>query len=101
GIHATISRALEAQPEWEAIGVEKRALVLRRVAGTLAAHRGELLEVMAAETGKTFEQGAPEISEAIDFALYYAEQAEQLARLGQLRATTRQLTLVTPPWYLP
>jgi len=101
GIHATITRALEAQPEWEAIGVEKRALVLRRVAGTLAAHRGELLEVMAAETGKTFEQGDPEISEAIDFALYYAEQAEQLARLGQLRATTRPLTLVTPPWNFP
>ena len=59
--------------------VEKRALVLRRVAGTLAAHRAELLEVMAAETGKTLEQGDPEVSEAIDFALFYAEQAERLA----------------------
>ena len=76
-------------------------MILRRVAGTMAAHRGELLEVMAAETGKTLEQGDPEVSEAIDFALYYAEQAEELARLGDVTARPRPLTLVTPPWNFP
>ena len=100
-VDGTIASALEAQPAWAALGVEKRALLLRRVAGTLAAHRGELLEVMASETGKTFEQGDPEVSEAIDFALYYAEQAEQLARLEGVEARPRPLTLVTPPWNFP
>ncbi|WP_394214357.1 bifunctional proline dehydrogenase/L-glutamate gamma-semialdehyde dehydrogenase [Brachybacterium vulturis] len=100
-VDATITGALEAQPAWAALGVEKRAMILRRVAGTLAAHRGELLEVMAAETGKTLEQGDPEVSEAIDFALYYAEQAEQLARLEEVSAQARPLTLVTPPWNFP
>ena len=100
-VDATLTAALEAQPAWEALGVEKRATILRRVAGTLAAHRAELLEVMAAETGKTLEQGDPEVSEAIDFALFYAEQAEQLAALEDLRAQARPLTLVTPPWNFP
>jgi RHH-type transcriptional regulator, proline utilization regulon repressor / proline dehydrogenase / delta 1-pyrroline-5-carboxylate dehydrogenase len=100
-VDETISRALEAQGAWAALGAEKRAMILRRVAGTLAAHRAELLEVMAAETGKTLEQGDPEVSEAIDFALFYAEQAERLARRGDLSAAPRPLTLVTPPWNFP
>ncbi|MGO1200607.1 MAG: proline dehydrogenase family protein, partial [Dermabacteraceae bacterium] len=100
-VDATLTDALQAQPAWAALDVERRAMILRRVAGTLAAHRGELLEVMAAETGKTLEQGDPEVSEAIDFALYYAEQAEQLARLGTVSAQARPLTLVTPPWNFP
>src|SRR5690625_6121295 len=56
---------------------------------------------MAAESGKTFEQGYPEISEAIDFALYYAEQAEQLDREPGVIFSPRPLTLVTPPWNFP
>ena len=101
GVDATISRALEAQHDWAAMGVEKRALVLRRVARVLAGHRADLLEVMAAETGKTLDQGDPEVSEAIDFALYYAEQAEQLDREPGVDFTPRPLTLVTPPWNFP
>ena len=100
-VEGTVQRALAAQPDWAALPVEKRALLLRRVAGTLAAHRAELLEVMASETGKTFEQGDPEVSEAIDFALYYAEQAERLAAREDLELAPRPLTLVTPPWNFP
>ncbi|MGP9536801.1 bifunctional proline dehydrogenase/L-glutamate gamma-semialdehyde dehydrogenase [Brachybacterium sp. AOP43-C2-M15] len=100
-VEATVARALAAQPAWEQQGVERRASILRRVAGTLAAHRAELLEVMASETGKTLEQGDPEVSEAIDFALFYAEQAEQLARRSDLVPSARPLTLVTPPWNFP
>ncbi len=100
-VDGVISRALAAQPAWADLGVEKRALILRRVAGSLAAHRAELLEVMAAETGKTLEQGDPEVSEAIDFALYYAEQAERLAAQVDLAFAPRPLTLVTPPWNFP
>ncbi|WP_114854857.1 bifunctional proline dehydrogenase/L-glutamate gamma-semialdehyde dehydrogenase [Brachybacterium sp. YJGR34] len=100
-IDGAIARALEARTAWAALGVEKRALVLRRAARVLAAHRAELLEVMASETGKTLEQGDPEVSEAIDFALHYAEQAERLAARGDLRSTPRPLTLVAPPWNFP
>ncbi|NLZ58966.1 MAG: bifunctional proline dehydrogenase/L-glutamate gamma-semialdehyde dehydrogenase, partial [Corynebacterium sp.] len=100
-VESTIARALAAQPDWAGLGVEKRAMILRRVAGTLAAHRAELLEVMASETGKTLEQGDPEVREAIDFALFYAEQAERLAAHSDLVSAPRPLTLVTPPWNFP
>src|SRR5699024_1269479 len=65
GVEEAISAALAAQRSWGTLGMEKRAMVLRRVARMLAGHRAELLEVMASETGKTFEQGDPEVSEAI------------------------------------
>ncbi|MBP2384146.1 bifunctional proline dehydrogenase/L-glutamate gamma-semialdehyde dehydrogenase [Brachybacterium sacelli] len=101
GVRSMIARAVEAQRAWSALPASRRAQVLRRAAGTLAAHRADLLEVMASETGKTFEQGDPEISEAIDFALYYAEQAEQLDREEDVAFAPRRLTLVTPPWNFP
>ncbi|MEE1617252.1 bifunctional proline dehydrogenase/L-glutamate gamma-semialdehyde dehydrogenase [Brachybacterium sp. J153] len=100
-VDAAITRALAVQPRWAALPVEKRAMLLRRAAGVLAAHRAELLEVMADETGKTLEQGDPEVSEAIDFAIYYAEQAERLAAHPELVSSPRSLTLVTPPWNFP
>lgn len=101
GVHEVITRALEAQQEWAARPAAERAGVLREVARTLAAHRAELLEVAAAETGKTLEQGDPEISEAVDFALYYADQAEALDADPETVFTPRRLTLVTPPWNFP
>lgn len=100
-IDAAIERALEAQRAWAAKPASERAAVLRRAAQLLAAHRAELLEVMASETGKTLDQGDPEISEAIDFAMYYAEQAERLAEVPDAVAVPRRLTLVTPPWNFP
>ncbi|MFC0673899.1 bifunctional proline dehydrogenase/L-glutamate gamma-semialdehyde dehydrogenase [Brachybacterium hainanense] len=100
-VDAVYRHALEAQKTWAARPATERAAVLRRVAQVFSRHRAELLEVAAAETGKTLEQGDPEVSEAIDFALYYAEQAERLAGLTEVVAIPRRLTLVTPPWNFP
>ena len=36
---------------------------------------------MAAECGKTIDQGDPEVTEAIDFAHYYAERGRELDRV--------------------
>ncbi|MDO5661530.1 MAG: bifunctional proline dehydrogenase/L-glutamate gamma-semialdehyde dehydrogenase [Brachybacterium sp.] len=94
-------RALAAQPAWADLGASGRADILRRVAQLYAVRRAELLEVAASETGKALEQGDPEVSEAIDFALYYAEEAERLAADEELRFSPRPLTLVTPPWNFP
>ncbi|BBH18652.1 1-pyrroline-5-carboxylate dehydrogenase [Nocardioides baekrokdamisoli] len=81
-------------------GVE-RAAVLRRAAAILDQRRGDLLEVMAAECGKTIDQGDPEVSEAIDFALYYATLAEELGTIDSARHRSVGLTVVTPPWNFP
>jgi RHH-type transcriptional regulator, proline utilization regulon repressor / proline dehydrogenase / delta 1-pyrroline-5-carboxylate dehydrogenase len=103
GLHTIESRAeLDAAMEKAAAaswgGADRRA-VLHRVGEALESHRDVLLEVMAAEAGKTIDQADPEVSEAIDFAHYYAELSADTPD-GATPVPAR-LTLVTPPWNFP
>jgi len=66
---------------WGARTGAERAAVLRRAAVELERRRADLLEVMAAECGKTLDQGDPEVSEAIDFANYYATWPKNSTKL--------------------
>lgn len=100
-LDAIVAAAVDAGERWGARSGAERAAVLRRAAAGLAARRAELLEVMAGECGKTIEQGDPEVSEAIDFANYYADLAEDLDRIDGARAVPVRLTVVTPPWNFP
>lgn len=79
----------------------ERAAVLRRATVELERRRADLLEVMASECGKTLDQGDPEVSEAIDFAAYYAGLAEDLDRVDGAVARPVRVTVVTPPWNFP
>jgi RHH-type proline utilization regulon transcriptional repressor/proline dehydrogenase/delta 1-pyrroline-5-carboxylate dehydrogenase len=74
---------------------------LHRVGDALEARRADLIEVMAAEAGKTADQADPEISEAVDFAHYYAELAADLSRVDGATPDPVRVTLVTPPWNFP
>jgi RHH-type proline utilization regulon transcriptional repressor/proline dehydrogenase/delta 1-pyrroline-5-carboxylate dehydrogenase len=56
---------------------------------------------MASEAGKTLDQSDPEISEAIDFARYYAHLARGLDAVDGARFKPSALTVVTPPWNFP
>ena len=56
---------------------------------------------MAAECGKTLDQADPEVSEAIDFANYYATLAEELDHVDGARHVPVKLTVVAPPWNFP
>ncbi|MEN4475585.1 proline dehydrogenase family protein [Mycolicibacterium cosmeticum] len=96
-----ITDAVAAGARWGALSGADRASVLRRAAGTLQAARAVLLEAMAAECGKTLDQGDPEVSEAIDFANYYASLAEELDAVDGATAVPVGLTVVTPPWNFP
>ncbi|TXH18109.1 MAG: aldehyde dehydrogenase family protein, partial [Mycobacterium sp.] len=96
-----ITGGVTAGVTWAALTGAERAAVLRRAAATLQAGRAVLLEVMASECGKTLDQGDPEVSEAIDFANYYAAQAENLDIVDGAVAAPTGLTVVTPPWNFP
>jgi RHH-type proline utilization regulon transcriptional repressor/proline dehydrogenase/delta 1-pyrroline-5-carboxylate dehydrogenase len=106
-VDRVIAAARAAQPEWAARSGAGRAAVLRRAADELEARRGELVTVMAAEGGKTVAEADPEVSEAVDFARYYADRATELdpaaGHLGTdgARFTPSTVTLVTPPWNFP
>ncbi len=96
-----IAAAVEAGQKWGAMPAAERAAILHRAGDILESRRAELLEVMASETGKTIEQGDPEVSEAIDFAHYYAERAKDLETVDGATFVPANLTVVTPPWNFP
>ncbi|MFP5021701.1 proline dehydrogenase family protein [Pseudonocardia phyllosphaerae] len=95
-VDAAIARAQASG--WAAVPATERAAILRRAARALAAARGELLTVMIDEGGKTVAEADPEISEAIDFAAYYAERAEEL---DGAPFTPDRVVAITPPWNFP
>lgn len=96
-----LGAAVAAAGEWGALSGAERGAILHRVGDALEARRADLIEVMAAETGKTADQADPEISEAIDFAHYYGELAAELDDVDGAVAVPEKLTLVTPPWNFP
>ncbi|WP_026851850.1 bifunctional proline dehydrogenase/L-glutamate gamma-semialdehyde dehydrogenase [Glaciibacter superstes] len=87
--------------EWGQKTGAERAAVLHRAGLALAANRDRLIEVMAAETGKTIAEADPEVSEAIDFAHYYAERAKDLDSVQGAIFVPPKLVVVTPPWNFP
>ncbi|HEX5945768.1 MAG TPA: proline dehydrogenase family protein [Acidimicrobiales bacterium] len=106
-VDRVVAAARQAQAGWAARPAVERAAVLRRAADELEARRGDLVTVMAAEGGKTVAEADPEVSEAVDFARYYADRAVELdpaaGHLGTdgARFTPSAVTLVTPPWNFP
>ncbi|MDO9396410.1 MAG: bifunctional proline dehydrogenase/L-glutamate gamma-semialdehyde dehydrogenase [Herbiconiux sp.] len=93
--------AREAGQAWGARSASERAGFVRRAGYALEANRDRLIEVMASETGKTIDQGDPEVSEAVDFAHYYAHRALELDEVDGARFEPAALTLVAPPWNFP
>ncbi|MDQ0867232.1 bifunctional proline dehydrogenase/L-glutamate gamma-semialdehyde dehydrogenase [Arthrobacter globiformis] len=100
-LNTVIATAVEKGKAWGALSGAERAEILHRAGDVLEARRAELLEVMASETGKTIDQGDPEVSEAVDFAHYYAESARKLDDVDGATFVPAKLTVVTPPWNFP
>ncbi|MDP9886789.1 bifunctional proline dehydrogenase/L-glutamate gamma-semialdehyde dehydrogenase [Pseudarthrobacter enclensis] len=100
-LNAAIGNALDKGKAWGGLSGNERAEILHRAGEILEARRADLLEVMASETGKTIDQGDPEVSEAVDFAHYYAESARRLDTVDGATFVPAKLTVVTPPWNFP
>ena len=102
---ATVDRLLAATATagaaWGARAATERSRILHDAGDVLAAFRGRLIEVMASETGKTIAEGDVEVSEATDFAHYYAERVLDLDRVPGARFVPSKLTVVAPPWNFP
>ncbi|QDG62040.1 bifunctional proline dehydrogenase/L-glutamate gamma-semialdehyde dehydrogenase [Pseudarthrobacter sp. NIBRBAC000502771] len=100
-LNSAIATAVEKGKAWGELSGNERADILHRAGEILEARRADLLEVMASETGKTIDQGDPEVSEAVDFAHYYAESARRLDTVDGATFVPARLTVVTPPWNFP
>ncbi|WP_448655559.1 proline dehydrogenase family protein [Microbacterium lacticum] len=100
-LEETVQRVRTAASAWGQTPAAERAAVLQAAARALEARRGELIEVAASETGKVFAEADVEISEAVDFANYYAATARELDRVPGAVFVPARLTVVAPPWNFP
>lgn len=100
-LERTISQVRDAAESWGATPAAERAEVLRAAARALEARRALLIEVAASETGKVLAEGDVEVSEAVDFANYYAATARELDRVSGAVFVPARLTVVAPPWNFP
>ena len=96
-----LAAATAAGRAWGSRTGAERAELLDRVGEVFAALRGRFIEVMVAETGKTLAEADVEVSEAIDFAHYYADLARDLAAIEGAAFTPDPVVLVAPPWNFP
>ncbi|WP_182354137.1 proline dehydrogenase family protein [Flaviflexus huanghaiensis] len=96
-----IETAENSGKEWAARPAVERAEILVKVADMMEEHRAELIEVAGSEAYKTIDQADVEVSEAVDFARYYAHLAPALDELDGANFTPVSTTLITPPWNFP
>jgi RHH-type proline utilization regulon transcriptional repressor/proline dehydrogenase/delta 1-pyrroline-5-carboxylate dehydrogenase len=100
-LDATVAQVRDAAGTWGAMPAADRAVVLQAAAAALEARRGELIEVSASETGKVLAEADIEVSEAVDFANYYAATARELDTVSGAVFVPARVTVVTPPWNFP
>lgn len=101
-----VERALQvaelATVHWSQTPLAERAACLRAIARALREQRGELIAAMLLDAGKRVEQADAEVSEAIDFAEYYARTTLSFAAAHpELELRAAGPVLVTPPWNFP
>ena len=96
-----LNTATVAQRRWGTADVHERLSVVRAAAHALDAHRAELIAALLMDGGKAVRDADAEVSEAIDFATYYASAYEALYADDTVVNRPRGVTVVTPPWNFP
>lgn len=99
--NSAISAAKSAEREWSQTSALERSKLLSAIANEMRLQRGNLIGAMVADTGKTVTEADVEVSEAIDFADYYALNIEEWNRLPDVEWRPKGSVLVTPPWNFP
>jgi RHH-type proline utilization regulon transcriptional repressor/proline dehydrogenase/delta 1-pyrroline-5-carboxylate dehydrogenase len=102
--------AKSAFPAWKKTPVRERANILRKAADLMEERRAELTAWISLEVGKAVKEADPEVSEAIDFCRFYADQMERLAQgivydvAGETNRYIYQpkgIAVVISPWNFP
>ncbi|MBD3689675.1 bifunctional proline dehydrogenase/L-glutamate gamma-semialdehyde dehydrogenase [Nanchangia anserum] len=96
-----VTQTAKAGDAWAAKPARERAEILHRAGVELGKRRGDLMEIAAHECGKTLDQGDVEVSEAIDFCHYYAEQAKDIEAVEGATFVPSRVSVATPPWNFP
>ena len=96
---AKLETVSQACTNWAQTPVRERAEILMRTADILERHMDELIGLCIKEAGKITQDSIDEIREAVDFARYYAVEAQKLDK--DQRLTPRGVILCISPWNFP
>ncbi|HEY3938852.1 MAG TPA: L-glutamate gamma-semialdehyde dehydrogenase [Bryobacteraceae bacterium] len=98
-------------PTWREVPMQTRAEYLRRISQILRERKYEFDAWLVVEAGKTWAEAEADVSEAIDFCDYYAQQALKLASpdaVVQLPGERDEMLylplgvgIIIPPWNFP
>jgi RHH-type proline utilization regulon transcriptional repressor/proline dehydrogenase/delta 1-pyrroline-5-carboxylate dehydrogenase len=103
---ADVDRALtvarSAQRGWAALSIDERGARLEACARELRRRRGDLIGAMIVDGAKTVTEADAEVSEAVDFARYYARSLGDIAgEISDCQIDPLGIVVVTPPWNFP
>jgi RHH-type proline utilization regulon transcriptional repressor/proline dehydrogenase/delta 1-pyrroline-5-carboxylate dehydrogenase len=98
GVLAALDQAVQAQTAWHAQGDAARARILRQCGDVMKAHRFEIIALLREEGKKGVLDADAEVSEAVDFARYYAAVG---AAPDYVRAAPLGTVVIAPPWNFP
>lgn len=96
-VDTAVQSAGLAFSQWSNRDVQERAQILADAALLMQSQRARTIAVMSRDAGKTFTEADPEVSEAIDFARFYALSAIT----KEVDSTALGVVLVVPPWNFP
>jgi RHH-type proline utilization regulon transcriptional repressor/proline dehydrogenase/delta 1-pyrroline-5-carboxylate dehydrogenase len=97
-LDAMLRAAVSAQPAWESAGIPRRAAILFRAAEVMSAQRFTSLACLNADGKKAIVEADGEVSEAIDFARYYARTCDVPTGVN---AVACGVVAVVSPWNFP
>ena len=95
-IDKAVSVAEKGLASWGVKSAAERQEILFNVANVMHAQRARTIAVMSRDAGKTVSEADPEVSEAIDFARYYASTG-----VDNNDSKPMGVVLVVPPWNFP
>ncbi|OYD94586.1 L-glutamate gamma-semialdehyde dehydrogenase [Nostoc sp. 'Peltigera membranacea cyanobiont' 210A] len=102
--------AKAAFPEWKKTPAKQRADILRKAGDLMELRRAELSVWIVLEVGKPVKEADGEVSEAIDFCRYYADEIERLDKgvnydipgeTNHYIYQPRGIAVVISPWNFP
>ena len=106
-----VSVAKETYKKWSQYDFLKRADLLRNVAQEIEKNRYRLIALICLEAGKPWSEADGEVSEAVDFLNYYAEESLEIFSLNKLRSLPGEknyniyesygVSAIIPPWNFP
>ena len=98
-IDSAVKIAKKSVEGWNLSGANVRAEILKKFGQIAHDEQEETIAIMSRDAGKTVSEADPEVSEAIDFANYYALSAISLDLERQ--SSPVGVVVVVPPWNFP